>query len=344
MSANVEAMIREGINAYRAGNRDESRTLLLKAVELDEQNEQAWMWLSAVVDTVEDQQTCLENVLSINPNNEKAKQGLRILSQKAASNAATNTPSSSNFEDDDLFANISFTQPSSANAGPFSAPDMPEEEELPSLDWDIPATETSSPSSFRPVKEPTSRDYDDWVAGLNLRGGNEPEPVIPTPSPIASPSSPFVMNDNDNLFGFDEDTDLPSSINSTTAGPFDMMDDFEQPDAYTPEPVSSRSFMASPSASSSPSFSPLRESSDDLLGEIEDDDLFESDLLEDYDQAEMADVDPQEFFKHIPAEIGATRLPGVNERYPVLAVLGMLILLIANGAAIYLVFQTLTKA
>ena len=46
MSTNVDAMVREGINAYKAGNHDEARTLLLKATELDQYNEQAWLWLS----------------------------------------------------------------------------------------------------------------------------------------------------------------------------------------------------------------------------------------------------------------------------------------------------------
>jgi hypothetical protein len=340
MSANVEAMIREGINAYRAGNREESRTLLLKAVELDEHNEQAWMWLSAVVDTVEDQQTCLENVLSINPNNEKAKQGLRILSQKTASSASVNTPALSQPEEEDPFANISFTQSAStAAAGPFSAPNVVEDE-LPNLDWEAPAIETSSASSFRQVKEPTSRDYDDWVAGLNL-GSNSVASVIPEPPPsISSNSSPFVLNEDDNLFGFDEDTELPTSIKNAALGPFDVADDFEEPTSYPPEPISSRSFTSSPS----PAFSRLQGSEDDLLGDIENDDLMESDMLEDYDQAELADVDPQEFFKHIPSEIAPTRLPGVNERYPLLTIVMLLMLLIANGAAIYLLFQTLVKA
>jgi len=343
MSANVEAMIREGINAYRAGNREESRTLLLKAVELDEHNEQAWMWLSAVVETVEDQQTCLENVLTINPNNEKAKQGLRILSQKASSNSAVKSPSAAQAEEEDIFANISFTQPSTppaSTAGPFSAPSIPEEDELPSLDWDEPATETSSASSFRAVKEPSSRDYDDWVAGLNL-GSNSPAPIIPDPAPINTASSPFVMNDDDNLFGFDDDVELPPAVKtSSTPGPFDVMDDFEDEMDYQPEPIASRTF----GSSASSAFTPLRESNDELLNDIESDDLLDDDLLEDYDQAELSDVDPQEFFKHIPAEIGPTRLPGANERYPILAILGLLILVMGNGAAIYLLFQTLTKA
>lgn len=41
MSANVDAMVREGVNAYKSGRKDEARSLLLKASELDPYNEQA---------------------------------------------------------------------------------------------------------------------------------------------------------------------------------------------------------------------------------------------------------------------------------------------------------------
>jgi hypothetical protein len=59
MPANVDGMVREGISAYRAGRKDEARALLLRAVEIDQYNEQAWLWLSAVVESVEEQHTCL---------------------------------------------------------------------------------------------------------------------------------------------------------------------------------------------------------------------------------------------------------------------------------------------
>src|SRR6185369_15363450 len=84
MPANVDGMVREGISAYRAGRKDEARALLLRAVEIDQFNEQAWLWLSAVVESVDEQRTCLENVLTINPGNDRAKQGMQMLTQKSA--------------------------------------------------------------------------------------------------------------------------------------------------------------------------------------------------------------------------------------------------------------------
>lgn len=79
MSANVEAMVKEGIRAFKANKKEEARALWEKATELDQYNEQAWLWLSAVVETDDDKRTCLENVLFINPNNANAKKGLEMI-------------------------------------------------------------------------------------------------------------------------------------------------------------------------------------------------------------------------------------------------------------------------
>lgn len=77
-------LLRRGIAAAKAGRREEARQILLHIVELDERNEQAWLWLSGAVDGREDRRVCLENVLAINPNNAHAQQGLRHLNRQAA--------------------------------------------------------------------------------------------------------------------------------------------------------------------------------------------------------------------------------------------------------------------
>src|SRR5688572_6058618 len=95
MPANVDAMVRAGAEAYKAGKKAEARTLLERAIELDGYNESAWLWLSAVVDSKEEQQTCLENVLTINPANERARQGLKSLGinpDSVAKPAASSAP------------------------------------------------------------------------------------------------------------------------------------------------------------------------------------------------------------------------------------------------------------
>ncbi len=57
--ANVEAMVREAIAAVKAGRRDEGRRILSRATELEERNEEAWLWLSACVDSLDEQRICL---------------------------------------------------------------------------------------------------------------------------------------------------------------------------------------------------------------------------------------------------------------------------------------------
>ena len=82
MSTNPD-LLQRGIEAARAKRNDEARELLMRVVQLDEQNEQAWLWLSGVVESLDDRRVCLENVLALNPNNQRAQAGLRWLDQQA---------------------------------------------------------------------------------------------------------------------------------------------------------------------------------------------------------------------------------------------------------------------
>jgi len=83
-SFKVTQWLREGIAAAKTGDAERARDLLLKVVDADEYNEQAWLWLSSVVDTDEDRGVCLENVLAINPHNNLAKAGLIHLRSRKA--------------------------------------------------------------------------------------------------------------------------------------------------------------------------------------------------------------------------------------------------------------------
>src|SRR5215210_638691 len=75
-------LLQQGIAAARAGQREQARALLMQVVEVDERNEQAWLWLAGVVDTPEDIRTCLQNVLDLNPANQQAQQGLAWVEQR----------------------------------------------------------------------------------------------------------------------------------------------------------------------------------------------------------------------------------------------------------------------
>ena len=87
-SPQIDELLQQGIAAAKAGRKEEAQRLLTQAVELDEHNEQGWLWLSGVVTTFEDRQICLENVLALNPDNAHARAGLEWLRQNAPPPAA----------------------------------------------------------------------------------------------------------------------------------------------------------------------------------------------------------------------------------------------------------------
>jgi tetratricopeptide (TPR) repeat protein len=85
IQAEVQPLLRAGIAATKAGQTERARQALMRVIELDETNVQAWLWLSAVVDDPTDKFTCLHNVLTLDPDNKPAKVGLARLEQQAAS-------------------------------------------------------------------------------------------------------------------------------------------------------------------------------------------------------------------------------------------------------------------
>jgi len=80
----LEQVFQQGVAAIRAGDKARARELLTKVVEADQLHEQAWLWLSAAVTSKDEQILCLENVLTINPDNEIAQRGLRKLGARPA--------------------------------------------------------------------------------------------------------------------------------------------------------------------------------------------------------------------------------------------------------------------
>jgi hypothetical protein len=319
MPANVEGMVREGVNAYRAGKKEEARALLLRAVEIDQYNEQAWLWLSAVVETPEEQRTCLENVLTINPNNERARQGMEMLSKKTGAAPQTSGPAPS---DEDVLASSVIAQSG---------------EELPtSIDWAPapaePPTATSSSSSYYRVDEPSAQEYDSWVANLGLGANSETpgEPTAETPPPAPALMAAF-LEDDENLFGLDGSAvfEAESEPPARTATPPPARP-ASKPDVekrMSPEP------RLAPQSKSKPA-------SDALLDEIDEGDDLITDLDEDYDEARLDRLEPEEMFRYIPKEIKATRLPGTRERYPLPVLIGLIVAILLNlGAIAFLVSQ-----
>jgi hypothetical protein len=75
----IETTLQQAVMAAKAGRTAEARHLLETVLDADRHNEQAWIWMSSVVDSDEDRVICLENVLTINPQNETARKGLAAL-------------------------------------------------------------------------------------------------------------------------------------------------------------------------------------------------------------------------------------------------------------------------
>ena len=71
--------LEDAIQAIRLGNLENGRQILEELLEIDENDEEVWLWLSAVVDSDEDREICLENVLALNPSNHIARKGAAAL-------------------------------------------------------------------------------------------------------------------------------------------------------------------------------------------------------------------------------------------------------------------------
>jgi hypothetical protein len=71
-----------GVAAARGGQRRLAAGLLSRAVQLDPRHELGWLWLSGMLDDPEAIAFCLRSVLTVNPHNERARQGLDWLEQR----------------------------------------------------------------------------------------------------------------------------------------------------------------------------------------------------------------------------------------------------------------------
>jgi hypothetical protein len=83
----VPELVRWGARLIKQGRTELARTILRRALSLDERYELGWLWLSAVVDD-ETKIACLEKVLELDPHNERAAAGLESLRRETDSSAA----------------------------------------------------------------------------------------------------------------------------------------------------------------------------------------------------------------------------------------------------------------
>ena len=70
-------MLRSGIEAARNNNHIIARDYFRRVLEIDGENELAWLWMARTADRRSEQRQALQRVLQINPNNEKARAALQ---------------------------------------------------------------------------------------------------------------------------------------------------------------------------------------------------------------------------------------------------------------------------
>ena len=163
------ALVKQAISAHKANDKAKAKELLMKAVDLDDQNEQAWMWLSTVVDSLNEQQICLDNVVKINPNNERAQKALAAITEKLGQSGVAPPPtpdaSSAPPDPDNPWASADLS------SDPFSALDQS-------------PTAHGSGAAGDPT---TEEQYDSWIDNLGISGTSETPPPAPAAPPPPSP-------------------------------------------------------------------------------------------------------------------------------------------------------------
>jgi hypothetical protein len=59
----------DAIELVKADQREAARVLLRELIQQDADFEEAWLWMSVAVDSLDQSSICLDNVLRVNPNN-----------------------------------------------------------------------------------------------------------------------------------------------------------------------------------------------------------------------------------------------------------------------------------
>lgn len=75
----INRYMKQGIAAAKAGDKETARRLFEQVIEIDKNFEKAWLYMAMVVDTETQRRVCLNNVLYLNPGNQKARQMLAKL-------------------------------------------------------------------------------------------------------------------------------------------------------------------------------------------------------------------------------------------------------------------------
>ena len=80
----TDQLLQQAIEAIKSGDKSTGGDILIKILEADGNNEQAWLWLTQTGLPIDESIECLQKVLEINPNNEVAQGGLKKLQERQA--------------------------------------------------------------------------------------------------------------------------------------------------------------------------------------------------------------------------------------------------------------------
>lgn len=94
-------LFQRGVAAARGGQRRVAAGLLVRVVQLDPRHEQGWLWLAGVIDDPAQISFCLRSVLTLNPQNERARQGLIWLEQQAPAQTKTQPTTFGTIDEED---------------------------------------------------------------------------------------------------------------------------------------------------------------------------------------------------------------------------------------------------
>jgi len=82
------ANFKEATAVIRQGDKEAGKEILLDILQDDPENDMAWVWMSAVMDTDDLRLECLEEALRFNPDNQMAQRGIAKLRKKGAGETA----------------------------------------------------------------------------------------------------------------------------------------------------------------------------------------------------------------------------------------------------------------
>jgi hypothetical protein len=76
--------LRQAITAIKSGDKQTGQRILHQLLDVEPDNEIAWLWLAAAVDAHNEKIRCLNRVLELNPDNETARQSITRLENTSA--------------------------------------------------------------------------------------------------------------------------------------------------------------------------------------------------------------------------------------------------------------------